>query len=94
MGCVCEFVNELFILFCFNFVRFMKNFFFNKISVKFFKGEGEFYNLELDEIILVEFFELLLWICFMKVMCNRIFVKVKSFSLVIVVIFFLKFIII
>lgn len=62
----------------------MKNFLFNKISVKFFKGEGEFYNFELDEMIFFEFFELFLWICFIKVVCNKILVKVGSCFSVIV----------
>ena len=89
-----EFVNELSILFRFNSVRFTKNLSPNKISVKFLKGEGELHNLELDETTLAELLELPPWIRLTKATCNRISAKVKSFSLALVVTFFLKFTII
>ena len=57
--------------------RFAKNLDPSSLSLKFFKGEGELTNLELDEVMLSDLLEFPPWLQLTKVTCNRISAKVR-----------------
>lgn len=56
--------------------RFVKNLEPSQISLKFLKGEGELFNLELNEKVLTDLLELPPWLQLKKATCNRICAKV------------------
>lgn len=61
--------------------KFAKNLDPSSLSLKFFKGEGELTNLELDETVLSDILEFPPWLQLTKVVCNRISAKVPWTSL-------------
>ncbi|XP_065646748.1 bridge-like lipid transfer protein family member 3B isoform X2 [Hydra vulgaris] len=61
--------------------KFAKNLDPSSINLKFFKGEGELTNLELDERVLSELLEFPPWLQLTKVTCNKISAKVPWTSL-------------
>ena len=73
------------------FYRFAKNLDPNSLSLKFFKGEGELTNLELEEGLISELLELPPWLQLSKVTCNRISAKVGYYQTIIIVELFLFF---